>query len=137
MNLLSAPVKFKRYLNAKKDAIKNIFVNYGRSVPVETLTTTKYPTWCCALCHISANSATTEEELQYQIDRLKEENKLSWNISTRASGETTCFAVTTPTEQALEAKLLAKGFKHIWSFKRRNGYLQNGKLKLWLLNVVE
>ena len=120
-----------------KDAIKNIWANGHESVPVNTPNTFKSPTWCCALMQLACSEDTTPDELDYHIARLKEENKLKFNTATRSSGETTIFVITTPYEKDLEKLLQSKGFQHIWSFKRRNGYPQTGQLRMWILNVCE
>lgn len=128
--------RISRFASLVAKKLSNIWVNNGRPVPVDTTNTTKYNTFCCALSHISCGPNAHSEEIQFQLDQLKADNELVWNISTRASGETCAFVVTTPSEIELANKLEQLGFTKVWEFKRRNGYSQNGLLKLWIKNVV-
>src|SRR5574343_1386789 len=128
--------KIYNKLQGTRNAVTNIWKNNGDSIKVTTPHTRKYNTWCCALMHLAADNKASIEELEYQIARLKEESKLFWNVETRSSGETCIFVITTPTEKDLEEKLIKLNFKAIHQFKRRNGYPQNGLLKMWVLNVA-
>ena len=102
----------------------------------EGITTIKYGTTCCALGILSANCESTIHEITWQVDAAKKSAQKVWKPDNRDGGETCLLCVTTPTEQVLETKLKTVGFKVIHDFNRRNGYPQNGKLKLWSLNLV-
>jgi len=117
-----------------KNPIQNIYSNSGHPIDVQTRTTFKNATFCCALCQISANDDTKTEELEYQISRLKQESKLEWNIHTRASGERACFIIVCPYENNLRANLQKLNFTKSFEFPRRNGYPQTGNLEMWNLS---
>ena len=93
----------------------------------------KWQLSCCALCQITAADWTPIELLQYEIDKLKREAKMTWNMNNRDSGERACFVITTPDEPNLCANLTVLGFKPIAKFNRRNGY-PKGKLTMWFLS---
>lgn len=132
LSKFTGPVRFAtNYFNAKKDAIRSTWENNCRSIPVETETTAKFNSFCCALCLISANSETTAEELNYQIDRMKEEAKLRWTPASRASGERACIVqVIAPHEDKLRETLKQLNFLKLWEFPRRNGY-GPGTIEMW------
>lgn len=94
---------------------------------------TKYQLSCCALANLSAGNDTSIEELQWQVDKMKQEAKEKWECSNRRSGERAVFTICTmPYEQPLKNKLKKLGFKRIFVFNRRNGY-PNGQLHMMAL----
>lgn len=99
--------------------------------PVETHSTRKWATSCCALCQITANDDTPIEELDYQIGRLQDESTLNWTPNSRISGERAAFCITTPNEPNLKANLVELGFENTFTFARRNGY-PDGELEMWM-----
>ena len=128
--------KNKHKKNNPLDFTDSIFANGGQSVPVALFSGCKTPTTCCALAIYSFRDCLSNAELEYFIQRQTEEAKIQWQSWSRASGETCMMVVTTPDEPELARKLAAHGFKNVWQFNRRNGYPQNGQLKLWTLNVA-
>ena len=96
-----------------------------------------WQTSCCGLCLLTAGNETSDEELDWQINRAKKEAKMKWSRNDRRSGETLMTCVSVPlVELGLEEKLKARGFKVLTEFKRRTGYPQTGNLKLWGLNLI-
>lgn len=101
---------------------------------IRTKTAAKYQLSCCALCQITATNSTPIKEIEYHINRLKEEAKEDWNFMDRRSGERACFVIVSPGEDILEKNLIKLGFKKITTFDRRNGYPKTGFLKMYFLN---
>lgn len=93
----------------------------------------KWQLSCCALCQITANDHDSIKDLKDLIERTKEEAKMQWHYSNRASGERACFVITTPDEPNLAYNLEHLGFVPLTKFNRRNGYPPIGKLTMWFL----
>lgn len=88
---------------------------------------------CCAMCFMSNTSNdTTERQLLYFIDKLKQEAfSKPWKYDNRDSGERTILTVTMPGEEELEKLLESMKFEKLGTdFNRRFGYPE-GKLTLW------
>lgn len=101
-------------------------------------TTVKFGTTCCALAILSAMDTTPDHELDWQINKLREESRWKWKPGNRRGGETAIACITVPmAELNLERKLRERGFVVLTTFNRRTGYPQTGKLKLWFLNLFE
>lgn len=100
---------------------------------VQGPTTEKWQLPCCALAQLTCEDDTSIQELQWQINRMKEEAKELWHPKTRRSGERSCFAIATPNEHNLKHNLIKLGFQKIWEFPRRNGYPPVGNLEMYAL----
>lgn len=104
---------------------------------VRTESIEKWQTTCCAMGILSAKDFSTEEELDFHLNKTKKEALEDWHPADRRSGETMLLCVTVADkEPRLEALLKKKGFKVITTFKRRTGYPAIGNLKLWSINLI-
>jgi hypothetical protein len=131
-NTLLKPIK--QVFKQKIKSIRSIWENGGNPVPVMTKNTQKFSLWCCACAWLRANNNTTEWELDYQLERLKQDSKYVWNVQTRSSGEKSFLCIVSPGEDNLKNLLIEKGFVKIWELPRRNGYPQSN-LELYGISI--
>jgi hypothetical protein len=96
----------------------------------------KILTDCCALCQLAGvHNGTTKEHFEYALEQLKKEKALNIEVGiTHGNGQTAAFVIATPNEGELKKTLESVGFKSVHSFERRQGYVQNGLLEMYVKN---